>query len=252
MRLAILSDIHLEHIFNVDAAVDYINAIRPVEMADILILAGDIWSLNSSNKYRYLDAFRPWAVEILFVNGNHEYYNTNPFTQGKDALTKLEKEGVRVLHPEYHRSFTYSDWKKTVKFVGTTAWYPDNSTVRKQLQNWSDQAYIKSFLTWWPSHQLEERKMLWEEVEENCVVVTHMLPSFQCVSPNWAGDPTNVLYVSDVEDLLIEKKPQLWISGHSHEPSDMIIGETRCVRNPIGYPSYIKDVTQIKILEINI
>lgn len=252
MRLAILSDIHLEHIMNGDSAVAYINAIRPVETADILILAGDIWALNSSNKYRYLDAFRSWAVELLYCAGNHDYYDTNPLIQGKNALTKLEREGLRVLHPDYHRSFTYDDGIQSVKFTGTTCWYPYNATVMKQLENWSDKAYIKGFLNWWKEHQLEERKMLWEEVEEGCVVITHMLPSFQCISPMWQGNPTNVLYVSDVEDLLLEKKPKLWISGHSHEPSDIMIGSTRCIRNPIGYPSYIKDITQVKILEIDI
>ena len=248
MLLHVLSDIHLEHFYDGDSAVRYLDAIRPIETADVLVLAGDIWSLNSSNKYRYLDEFRKWAIEIVYVPGNHDYYDSNPLIQSKDALTKLEREGLRVLHPDYHRSFTYQD----VKFVGTTAWYPNNETVMKQLWNWSDKAYIKSFLNWWKEHQLEERKMLWEEVEEGCVVVTHMLPTFSCIDPKWVGDPTNVLYVSALEDLVQEKKPKLWIHGHSHDPLDMMVGDTRMIRNPIGYPGTINGVENVKILEINI
>ncbi len=249
MLIQELSDVHLEHIQDGNKAVAYLEAIRPIEIADVLILAGDIWSLNSSNKYRYLDEFRKWAIEIVYVPGNHDYYNSNPLGDNlKDALTKLEREGLRVLHPDHHRSFTYQD----VKFVGTTAWYPENEAVKKQLWNWSDRAYIKNFYAWWADHQLEERKMLWEEVEEGCIVVTHMLPTFACVSPMWAGDPTNVLYVSDLEDLVLEKKPKLWFHGHSHEPLDMMIGDTRMLRNPIGYPGYIHDLSTVKILEITI
>ena len=249
MLIAELSDIHLEHFHDGDAAIRYLDAIRPVETADVLVLAGDIWSLNSSNKYRYLDEFRKWAIEIVYVPGNHDYYNSNPLIQSKDALTKLEREGLRVLHPDYHRSFTYQD----VKFVGTTAWYPNNETVMKQLWNWSDRAYIKNFIPWWKEHQLEERKMLWEEVEEGCIVVTHMLPTFACVSPMWAGDPTNVLYVTDIEDLVLEKKPKLWFHGHSHEPLDLMVGDTRMLRNPLGYPGLLNnDLSTVKILEINI
>ena len=247
MLAHILSDIHLEHYRDADAAIAYLERIRPVEIGDVLILAGDIWSLNRKATYRYLDAFRKWAIEIVYVPGNHEYYDTNPIFQGNDCLRRLQNEGLRVLGPDFHNSFTYQD----VKFVGTTAWYPDNKTVRKYLPNWSDCSYTKGFIKWWEAHQLAERKLLWQEVEKDCVVVTHLLPTWSCIDPIFAKDMYNCLYVSDLEDLLIEKEPKLWIHGHSHEKLDTQIYNTRCIRNPIGYPG-LNTTANATVLSIEI
>lgn len=228
-----LSDIHLEHFQNGEAACKYLERIRPVETGDVLVLAGDITSLLKTNTLLYFDEFRKWAIEVVYVPGNHEYYNTNPLTDGKKMLDKLHSEGIRVLGPDHHASFTYLD----VKFVGSTCWYPYNHTTLGKVLNWSDKAWIKGFIGWWKEEQRRERELLWQEVTPGSVVVTHMLPTWSCVSPNYSKDLYNCLYVSDLEDLLLEKKPALWFHGHSHEPLDMIIGDTRCVRNPIGYPS---------------
>ena len=252
MRIIELSDIHLEWFYNVDQGVKYINDIRPVETADVLILAGDIFELNSSAKYRYLDEFRKWAIEIVYIPGNHEYYGSNPDIQAEDALkSMMNKEGIRVLGPNYLHSFTYNG----IKFVGTTAWYPANETTRYRVENWSDCGYIKNFRTWWPDHALAERKLLWEEVEEGCIVMTHMLPVWECIQDKFKAEPYyNCLYVADLEDLILEKKPKLWFHGHTHEPVDMMVGNTRLLCNPIGYPHelLIRYPETVKILEIDI
>jgi len=106
-------------------------------------------------------------------------------------LDKLYNEGLRVLGPDYYKSFTYEG----MRFVGTTCWYPDTALVRKRLMNWSDVAYIRGFMKWWEKFQLEERKHLWANMQEGDIVVSHMLPSFNCVSPEWANNPDNCLYV---------------------------------------------------------
>jgi len=233
MLVSILSDIHLEHYYDPDKAMQFLERIRPVEMADVLVLAGDIWSLGKQPTFRYLDEFRKWAVDIVYVPGNHEWYGTSPRLEGQDTLKALHDEGLRVLGPGYYESFSYDG----IKFVGTTCWYPDNPKVRKHLTDWSDTAYIRGHIKWWEKFQLEERQHLWNNVEEGCIVVTHMLPTWDCVSEQYLADSYNCLFVSNVQDLLLAKKPRLWIHGHSHDKLDMMIGETRCVRNPIGYPS---------------
>lgn len=243
-----LSDIHLEIYRDTDIALKFLNYIRPIDVADVLILAGDIFSLSSNNKFRYMDEFRKWAVEVVFVPGNHCYYNTNPESTGQEELNKLQAEGIRVLGPNNYRSYTIDN----IKFVGTTAWYPDNPTVRYRVQNWSDKAYIKNFIHWWEVHNIEERKMLWEEVTKDSIVVTHMLPTFSCVSPNYYENIYNCLYVSDLEELILETKPALWFCGHSHEKSDLIIGDTRCIRNPIGYPNGEMNIKTVSVLSITL
>ena len=35
---------------------------------------------------------------------------------------------------------------------------------------------------------------------------------------------------------LMRDNVQLWISGHVHDPYDCMVGATRCLANPCGYP----------------
>ena len=245
-----LSDIHLEHYRDVNAAIKFLDQIRPVETADVLVLAGDIWSLSDETCLRYLDEFRKWAVEIVYVPGNHEWYGTNPYNRGKEVLNKLNNEGLRVLGPDYYTSFEYEG----MRFVGSTCWYPDTEHVRKKLMNWSDKAYIRGFEKWWEKFQLIERVHMWNNMQEDDIVVSHMLPAWECVSQMYEADPYNTLFVADLKDLILTKNPKLWIHGHSHDPQDIMIENTRVVRNPIGYPSELrmKNPQDVKILEIRL
>jgi Icc-related predicted phosphoesterase len=250
MLLYELSDIHLEHYRDVNAAIKFLEYIRPVEIADVLVLAGDIWSLHNDICLIYLDEFRKWAIEIVYVPGNHEWYGTSPKTNGLDMLDALNKEGLRVLGPNYYKAFEYEG----MRFVGTTCWYPDNPLVRKKLMNWSDTAYIRGFMKWWEDFNVEERKHLCENINEGDIVVSHMLPVWECVSEQFQADSYNCLYVANVGDIILDLKPKIWFHGHSHDRQDIMFGNTRIVRNPIGYPSELKtnNPQDVKILEIRL
>ena len=43
-------------------------------------------------------------------------------------------------------------------------------------------------------------------------------------------------YASDVESIIYEHEPTLWIHGHIHDTRDYMIGNTRILCNPRGYP----------------
>ena len=246
MLVSVLSDIHLEHYSDPNKAIAFLESVRPTEIADVLVLAGDIWSLNQRATFRYLDEFRKWAVDIVYVPGNHECYGTNPTLQGRDTLKGLYAEGLRVLGPGYYESFTYEGHR----FVGSTCWYPDTPIVRKNLKDWSDVSFTRGFIKWWERFQLEERKYLWDTVQGGDIVVSHMLPTWECISPQFEGSSANCLYVADLKDLILEKKPSLWIHGHSHDKFELTLGDTRILRSPIGYPSDLQKET--KILELRL
>ena len=56
------------------------------------------------------------------------------------------------------------------------------------------------------------------------------------------GDVTEILdaaYASNLEGLICEKGPDLWIHGHVHKSRDYTIGKTRIVANPRGYDERI-------------
>lgn len=66
------------------------------------------------------------------------------------------------------------------------------------------------------------------------VVVTHHLPSAKSLDPRYAGEG-DACYASDLEEIIGRLKPAAWIHGHTHKPSDYLIGKTRIACMPKGY-----------------
>lgn len=67
------------------------------------------------------------------------------------------------------------------------------------------------------------------------VVITHHLPSWQCVDRKYLGDPRNAFYVTNLPALIAAARPAVWIHGRAHTHFDKLLGDTRIVRNPFGY-----------------
>ena len=67
------------------------------------------------------------------------------------------------------------------------------------------------------------------------VVVTHHAPSALSNPPQFAGSPISGAFYSNLDELIEDTKPTLWIHGHVHDSCDYVIGETRVVCNPFGY-----------------
>ncbi|MCB5252446.1 MAG: hypothetical protein LHW51_05645, partial [Candidatus Cloacimonetes bacterium] len=68
------------------------------------------------------------------------------------------------------------------------------------------------------------------------IVMTHHLPSFQCVPDIFKGSELTTGFASNLDDLILQHPEiALWVHGHAHDFDDRYIGETRMVRNPLGY-----------------
>jgi calcineurin-like phosphoesterase family protein len=65
------------------------------------------------------------------------------------------------------------------------------------------------------------------------IVVTHMAPSVQSISPGFATDPLSAAYASRLDDLV--EQVDLWVHGHTHQSLDYRLGKARVVCNPLGY-----------------
>ena len=73
------------------------------------------------------------------------------------------------------------------------------------------------------------------ETAQTAVVVTHHAPTPQSVAPRFEADPCNGAFASDLEALIAEHQPALWIHGHMHDPVDLVLGKARVLCNPAGY-----------------
>lgn len=68
------------------------------------------------------------------------------------------------------------------------------------------------------------------------MVVTHHAPSPRCIRPWFEGNPFNLAFAANLDDLIEQYQPPLWIHGHMHDPVDEWVGRTRILANPAGYP----------------
>ncbi len=229
MKLAIMSDLHLE--YHDDNGKEFINSLDASDV-DVLILAGDIGEIDVLGGA--IEKFCAKYKKVIFVPGNHEYYGSDAgnVAFNFDEIAK-KNSNLHILD----NKILELDGKR---FLGTTLWYP--WVPPYQTQGWSDFKYVLRFGDWvW----LENKKsvdFLTENLKENDIVITHYLPSPKCIAPKYKGDSSNVFYMTDMEDLIEERKPQMWFHGHTHIHVDIKIGDTRVIANPRGYTMFHETV----------
>lgn len=252
MQILVLSDLHLEFMERDHPSVpeEFIRSLDPT--VDVVVLAGDI-TIGALLK-KHLELFRAHFVrsDILYVPGNHEYYGST-FEHVHTTLSNFE-EDVENFHWLRPGVTVERDGQR---FLGATLWY-DNDTARDSYlrtvtparqheagMRWSDFRHIgdpENIFTEAAAHEDWLRRY----VRKGDIVVTHMLPSTMCVTPRWAKSDTNCFFVNDLDDVLFNEQPGLWIHGHTHDSCDHVIGATRVVCNPHDYhpnqqPEFDKD-----------
>lgn len=260
MKIAYLSDYHREF--------DQ-NWVLPVPDADVLVLAGDISAgVNAIQWGQTLARQRP-GIKVVQVAGNHEHYRQ----EIKKNILLMRKEASKNQNHYFLENNSIDI--DGVRFVGATLWtdfsHPTgagagrdfNMAVAPSLMN--DYRMIKYQYgpdQWGklsPANILNthvaSREYIFSELNSRphnlkAVVVTHHAPSGLSVGERYKGDSRNCYYVSDLDDRIKSiSAPDLWLHGHIHSPSDYMIGSTRVVCNPIGYPGELPN-SEIKIVEI--
>lgn len=227
MRIRVYSDLHFE--VHADHGKSFVDSLDP-DGCDVVVLAGDIAA--HACLYQALDMFCQKFKRVIHVPGNHEYYGVN---RGRVFNT------LRRVKDKHFDRLTLLDrgiWSWMGKrIVGTTMWFPKTAEAAAVLSTWSDSSAIQGFQKWVGEQNRLSVGFLRKEIRKGDVVVTHYAPSWQSVHPRFAGEASNLLYVCDMEDLILERKPALWIHGHVHSEFDYVLGDTRVICHPFGYPN---------------
>ena len=251
MRIAVLSDLHLE----------FIDFDPPAELhaADVVVLAGDI--------HNGVAALH-WARErfpdqtIVQVAGNHEFFGAcwhSLVAQMRDVARRLdirllENEAVVCDGVQFLGATLWTDYalftvaSRPVQMHPTTAmammqrrmldyshirWRDDGGggddamAVGERLLTPSDTVAIHRSSRAWLAGELAR------PFAGPRVVVTHHLPSWRSVAPRFLRAPSNAAFASDLDALF--DPVTLWIHGHTHHSFDYQAGRTRIVANPRGY-----------------
>jgi predicted phosphodiesterase len=246
MLIAVLSDLHLE----------FESFVPPprLQAADVVVLAGDIHNGVEALCW----ARRNWRDRpIVQIAGNHEFF-------GACWQTLLGE--MRQVARELDIHFLENDSVviDCVQFLGATMWTDfelyaapgrplrlnaddakalmqqrmiDYSVIRWRDANESpteriltpdDTVLIHLLSRRWLADRLAAR------FDGPRIVVTHHLPSWRSVAPPFIRSASNAAFASDLDELF--EPVALWIHGHTHHSFDYLVGTTRIVANPRGYP----------------
>jgi len=229
MRLLPLSDLHLE--FHADGGAEFASRLDG-RGVDALLLAGDIgvWR-TTADAVATLRLFTDTFPLVVFVPGNHEYYRGSPHSV--DALLEraaAELPNLHILAPNHPLDLG------SRRIHGATLWFPDQPDNERYAHLLNDFRLIDDFVPWVYERHLEAREYFAASVREGDVVVTHHAPSLKSTPPRFAGELLNRFFASDLESLIRDTRPAVWLHGHMHDRVDYRIGETRVLCNPLGYP----------------
>lgn len=193
--------------------------------------------------------FEPWFFEpdpdVFYVNAG----DTHPRVMMRDYFAGLFKDdnyfAIKGNHDYYGDTFHGADTHfhsrivDGIKIAGAPLW--------TDLSNHLDwQCYVHGLVDHRHISELtQERMMFAHHIHKKFlltsgadVIVSHHAPSFLSVAEQFKTSGLNYCFATEMfEDIInMPKPPKLWIHGHMHNRSDYMIGDTRVICHPRGYP----------------
>ncbi|MFT2215652.1 metallophosphoesterase [Rhizobium giardinii] len=227
--------------------------------ADICICAGDI-SNTVSTSIAYLRRNIEPRMPVILVLGNHDYYNSSIDFALERARRQVEGTRIHLLE---NQSIEIAG----CRFVGATLWTDFAVSVGGDEHIPPEERRTKAFgLVPWQiadfhciyrsdarrenenglitvreilERHIASRSYIDQELEKQfegrTVVLTHHAPHMQSLDPRFFGQVTSAAFASDLSDLIIRRRPSVWIHGHIHKFRDYMADKTRVICNPRGY-----------------
>ena len=240
MKIQIVSDLHLEFQSNRDWLRE--NPIIP--KGDVLLIAGDTVCDKHKKKaaffYKKISKDFPLIISTM---GNHEFYR-GFIDYAYPNYKKWIKENYLQMN---NGVYIYSGVKVIVSTLWSFVPFYREDEVEQGL---NDYYYIyykrndgeKGIVRVKNTNQYHEysvdfiKKELAKPFDGKVVLLTHHLPSYQCIAEEFRGSSLNAAYASNLHDI-IENNLQivLWVCGHSHDRNITKVSSTLIIRNPLGY-----------------
>jgi len=229
MRVRYMSDLHFE--FHADHGRSFVASLDPSGV-DLLVLAGDIAVGDGIGPALDLFCERYPEATVVYVHGNHEFYGT---TRERVVAETLEAK-------ERHRNLRWLDCDVLeiggVRILGAPLWFQHPGLHSHLRSSMNDFSQILHFEDWVYKENARGLAFLRRELGTQGpgdIVVTHYLPAKASISPRFRGHSLNIFFLCDVEPLILEREPAVWVHGHTHDSVDARVGETRILCNPFGY-----------------
>lgn len=249
MKLRIASDIHSEF-FGADEIAEFANTQilppLPDDKETTLLLAGDIGAAsNPECLLNFLEAVCPRFKAVFKIPGNHGYYRGNIQTTPqkiRDMVAHIPNlyfttAGSVALGPNgetlhMHTLWTDFDKENPLSMVEAMEHMNDYRLIRN-----GDRLLLPQDTLGFHKQHLS---VLERGIKEGDVVMTHHSPSLRSIPVEYLNNRMNGAYHSDLDDLILRKKPKLWVHGHTHTATTYMLGDTQVVCNPHGYGNQYK------------
>ena len=185
MDIDIVSDLHIE--FNHDSFYD--RMIKESTSKEIII-AGDIGCLRKPETRKAFINLTNKYERVIYVPGNHDYYGID-IEEGDKILTILEENIPNLIVLRPNKSIFLGKYK----VIGATLWVPYSEDLNKYPIN--DPNFIRNLYSHLDKMNSEASKFIYNNTDENTIVVTHHLPHPECINPIYASDRTNCWFLSN-------------------------------------------------------
>ena len=241
MRLLVLSDLHVEQ-----APFD-----APQVAADVVVLAGDIH--NGEAAMHWARGAFP-SLPIVQIAGNHEFYDgeyAQVLQRMRDAARRLgidflENERTQLGGVRFLGCTLWTDFRifeapgRALRLDAAAAMAANRRLLADYFAISVDEDGARRRFDPLDAARLHAASRAWlerslaEPFDGPTVVVTHHLPSWRCVHPDYAAWVTNAGYASELDELVT--RADVWIHGHTHTSQRHAFGRARLLCNARGYP----------------
>lgn len=227
--------------------------------ADVLILAGDITSINDPQEQTKFDAllqyYCPKYKYILHVAGNHEFYTASEAVTKTDCMDAVHKK-FKAYKKKY-QNYLYLNCETAVlqindnsyMFIGATLWTNVDSTnyshIEERMNDYEHifvnkgQKVVKFNVMEMQKLHSKYRLFIKKSIASSqdlglkCILITHHKPYISNMEI-YKKSIMNQAYETDMEKFM-NSSVALVIYGHTHKHNDSVINNIRYVSNPRGY-----------------
>ena len=86
------------------------------------------------------------------------------------------------------------------------------------------------------------------EKNKKVIVLTHYLPSINCINEKYKTSPRNEYYYTPCDDLF--ENVDYWIAGHTHTAIDIEQDNCRIIINPVGTPGESNKYNKSLVIDV--
>lgn len=257
MKFQIISDLHLEYYYELPD----INKIFK-KAAPNLILTGDVCYFKHPNFLKFFTEVSKLYQYIFYIPGNHEYYAHYEIPDiSYSEIDFLIQEKLKHFKNIFFLQKNYIDIGNII-IGGTTMWCktdkdPIHSPDCKLLEN----AYFMKIRNKYipvmskikkinkdQTNWLKDFIKIAKEKQKKIIVLTHYLPSINCINEKYKTSPLNEYYYTPCDDLF--ESVDYWIAGHTHTPIDIEQDNCRIIINPVGTPEESNKYNKSLVIDV--